>query len=157
MTLTLVPLSFKAACEVVNAIHRHHKAPQGHKFSIGLKDEAGVMVGVVIIGRPLSRYLDDGFTCEVTRLATDGSKNACSMLYGAAWRASKAMGYTKIITYILATEPGISLQAAGWVKEADLKAQDSWSKRKPSHKGYSEKRVTSSAQGVNKQRWVNVR
>jgi len=74
----------------------------------------GELVGVAIVGRPVSRYLDDGMTLEVNRLCTDGTKNACSFLYGAAWRAARAIGYTKIITYILASESGVSLKAAGW-------------------------------------------
>lgn len=86
---------------------------QGHKFSIGCS-ENGKLVGVVIVGRPVSRHLDNGVTLEVTRLCTDGTKNACSMLYGAAARAAKAMGYKKIITYILESESGVSLKAAGW-------------------------------------------
>lgn len=85
----------------------------GHKFSIGcMKD--GRLVGVAIVGRPVSRYLDNGLTLEVNRLCTDGTKNACSFLYGAAWRAARALGYRKIITYILDTESGASLRAAGW-------------------------------------------
>ena len=71
-------------------------------------------MGVVIVGRPVSRYLDDGWTLEVNRLCTNGSRNACSMLYGAAWRAARAMGYKRLITYILESESGASLRAAGW-------------------------------------------
>ena len=69
-------------------------------------------MGVVIVGRPVSRYLDDGWTLEVNRLCTDGSRNACSMLYGAAWRAARAMGYKRLITYILESECGASKRAA---------------------------------------------
>ena len=76
--------------------------------------EAGRLAGVAIVGRPVSRYLDDGHTLEVNRLCTDGTKNACSFLYAAAWRAARAMGYRKIVTYILDTESGASLRAAGW-------------------------------------------
>jgi hypothetical protein len=111
--MILIPISFKDACEYIAKYHRHHRPPQGHKFSIGLQVE-GVLVGVVVVGRPVSRMLDNGFTAEVTRLCTDGTKNACSKLYAAAWRASKAMGYTKLITYILAEESGTSLVASGW-------------------------------------------
>lgn len=71
-------------------------------------------MGVVIAGRPVSRYLDDGMTLEVTRLCTTGERNVCSMLYAAAARAAKAMGYRKIITYMLETEDGASVRAAGW-------------------------------------------
>ena len=93
--------------------HRHHRPVTGHKFSIGCTAD-GRLVGVAIVGRPVSRYLDNGLTLEVNRLCTDGTKNACSMLYAAAWRAARAMGYEKIITYTLDTESGASLRAAGW-------------------------------------------
>lgn len=111
--LTLTPVSLKEANAFVAAHHRHHKPVTGHKFSIGCAAE-GRLVGVAIVGRPVSRYLDNGLTLEVNRLCTDGTKNACSMLYAAAWRAARAMGYEKIITYTLDTESGASLRAAGW-------------------------------------------
>lgn len=114
--LGLAPISLAAANEFVTKLHRHHKPSQGHKFSISaVKD--GETVGVVIVGRPVSRMLDDGLSAEAVRLCTDGTPNACSMLYGAAWRAARAMGYARIYTYILASEPGASLKAAGWVCE----------------------------------------
>ena len=112
--LTLVPISLADANAFVARYHRHHKPVTGHKFSIGCT-ENGELVGVAIVGRPVSRYLDNGLTLEVNRLCTTGSKNACSFLYAAAARAAKAMGYRKIITYTLDTEPGTSLRAAGWV------------------------------------------
>ena len=112
--LEIVPVSFKRACEFVREIHRHHKPPQGHKFSIGLAS-GDELVGVAIVGRPIARMLDDGYTAEVTRLCVlDGIKNACSKLYAACWRAVRAMGYRKLVTYILKSETGISLKAAGW-------------------------------------------
>ena len=111
--LSLVPVSLKDANAFVAAHHRHHKPTRGHKFSIGCAAE-GRLVGVAIMGRPVSRYLDNGLTLEVTRLCTTDEKNACSMLYAAAARAAKAMGYKKIITYTLESEPGVSLRAAGW-------------------------------------------
>jgi len=111
--LSLRPVSLKEANAYVQQHHRHHKPVTGHKFSIGCTD-GEKLVGVAIVGRPVSRYLDDGWTLEVNRLCTDGTKNACSMLYAAAWRAARAMGYHKIITYTLESEPGTSLKAAGW-------------------------------------------
>ena len=111
--IRLVPTTLREANAFVKAHHRHHKPVTGHKFSIGCEVE-GRLVGVVIAGRPVSRYLDDGLTLEVNRLCTTGEKNACSMLYAAAARAAKAMGYKKIITYTLDSEPGVSLRAAGW-------------------------------------------
>ena len=111
--MRLVPTTLREANAFVNAHHRHHKPTTGHKFSIGCEAE-GRLVGVVIVGRPVSRYLDDGLTLEVNRLCTTGEKNVCSMLYAAAARAAKAMGYQRIITYTLDNEPGTSLRAAGW-------------------------------------------
>lgn len=113
MALELRPISFLDAQEFVRENHRHNKPPVGHKFSIGCTDGEKI-VGVAIVGRPVSRYLDDGRTLEVNRLCTDGTRNACSMLYSAAWRAARAMGYKKLITYILDTENGASLRASGW-------------------------------------------
>jgi len=111
--LTLIPISLAEANAFVEQHHRHHKPVVGHKFSIGaaLGDE---IVGAVIVGRPVSRMRDDGDTLEVTRLCTDGTRNACSFLYGAAARAAFALGYRRIGTYILSSEPGSSLSAAGW-------------------------------------------
>ena len=123
--LKLRPLSFKDAKAFVVAQHRHHKPPQGHKFSIGLDDD-GEIVGVSIVGRPIARHLDDGYTAEVTRLCTDGTMNACSKLYAASWRAAKAMGYRRMITYILESEPGISLRASGWQRKHTTPGR-SWS------------------------------
>lgn len=112
--LTIVPCELAAANEFVRVHHRHHKPVVGHRFSLAVADDAGKVRGVAIVGRPVARRRDDGWTLEVTRLATDGCPNACSALYAAAWRAGKAMGYRRVGTYILASEPGTSLTAAGW-------------------------------------------
>ena len=114
--LELVPVTLREANEFVQQYHRHHKQVAGHKFSIGVA-QAGKLVGVAICGRPVSRRLDNGTTLEVNRLCTDGTRNACSILYAAAARAARDMGYKKIITYILASEPGVSLRAAGFTCE----------------------------------------
>lgn len=111
--LELIPVSLAQANDFVLNNHRHHKPVVGHKFSIGCALD-GRLAGVAIVGRPVSRYLDNGSTLEVNRLCTDGTKNACSFLCAAAWRAAKAMGYKKLVTYILDTENGASLRAAGF-------------------------------------------
>lgn len=111
--LALQPISFPEAEAFILAHHRHHRPPQGWKFGIAVND-GEVVRGVVTVGRPVARHLDDGLTLEVTRCCTDGAKNAASMLYGAAWRATKALGYQRLITYTLDTERGVSLTAAGW-------------------------------------------
>ena len=127
--LALVPLDLASANEFVRAHHRHHTTVVGHKFSLGAV-EASVqssdhLCGVAIVGRPVARGRDDGWTLEVTRLATDGAPNACSFLYAAAWRATKALGYRRLGTHILASEPGTSLIAAGWRQVGEVKGR-SW-------------------------------
>ena len=112
--MKIAPCTLKDANEFVFTFHRHHKPCAGQKFSISVRDDYGLIHGVAICGRPVSRYLDDGYTLEINRLCTDGTKNACSMLYGACARAAKAMGYKKIITYILESENGASLKASNF-------------------------------------------
>lgn len=112
--LSVVPCELDEANAFVAAHHRHHRPVVGHRFSMAVADPAGLVRGVAIIGRPVSRRLDNGMTLEVTRLASDGCPNACSALYAAAWRATRALGYSRLITYTLETEPGTSLRAAGW-------------------------------------------
>lgn len=114
--MKIVPITLKTANQFVKNWHRHHKPSVGHKFSIGIND-GDTLVGVAILGRPVARGSDDGFTIEVARLCTNGTKNACSMLYQAAARASKELGYKKIQTYILEIELGTSLKASGWKME----------------------------------------
>jgi len=111
--LQLIPITLASANAFVIAHHRHHTVVQGHKFSLGAQI-GGHIVGVAIVGRPVARMRDDGETLEVTRLCTDGYPNACSFLYGAAARAAWALGYRRIGTYILTSERGVSLRAAGW-------------------------------------------
>jgi len=124
--LTIVPISFRQATAYVKEHHRHHAPPRGHKFSVAVADDAGDVRGVAMIGRPVARALDDGLTLEVNRVATDGAKNACSALYGAAWRAARALGYRRLVTYTLASEPGTSLLASGWKVVGEVKGR-SWS------------------------------
>ncbi len=114
--LNLRPISFKEAKEYVATHHRHNKPPVGHKYSISVYD-GDRLCGVCMVGRPVGRYLDDGFTLEINRCCTDGTYNACSMLYGAACRAAKALGYKRIYTYTREDEPGTSLKASNWICE----------------------------------------
>lgn len=112
--MNLQPITLKEAMRFVDDFHRHHKAPQGGLFAIGLSENEQV-IGVAIVGRPVARMLDTGYTAEVTRLCVqEGHLNACSMLYSACWRAARAMGYRRLITYILKTETGKSLEASGF-------------------------------------------
>lgn len=128
--LELVPITLKEANFFVEQHHRHHKPVTGHKFSIAASNGEKI-VGVAIVGRPVSRYLDDGWTLEVNRLCTDGTKNACSFLYSAAWRAAKNMGYKKLITYILQSENGASLKASGWKCVGEAGGKRWTGKRRP--------------------------
>ena len=125
MKLSLCPMPLDEANAFVRALHRHHGKVVGHKFSLGAVQD-GKIVGVCIVGRPVARGRDDGKTLEVTRLCTDGTRNACSFLYGAAARAAFALGYTRIGTYILASEPGTSLTGAGWRMIGEVRGR-SWS------------------------------
>lgn len=131
--LRLRPISLREANRFVEERHRHHGPKQGHKFAISVYLEAA-LVGVAIVGRPDARKVDHRLWAEVTRLCTDGTHNACTILYGASARAAKAMGYEWIRTAILESESGHSLKAAGWKYSHTTKAQE-WSrpsrKRKP--------------------------
>ncbi len=128
--LVLTPVSLAQANAFVEQHHRHHKPVTGHKFSIGCITD-GRLAAVAIVGRPVSRYLDDGLTLEVNRLCSDGTKNACSFLYAAAARAAKELGYRRIITYILDTESGASLRAAGWTNAGIAGGREWTGKRRP--------------------------
>jgi hypothetical protein len=113
MSLSVVPITQREALAFVEQRHRHHKPPRGSVFQVAASDGERI-VGVALVGRPVSRKLQDGWTLEVNRCCTDGTRNACSMLYGAAWRAAKALGYRRLITYTLPEEGGASLRGAGW-------------------------------------------
>lgn len=123
--MELVPISLKDANEFVSLHHRHHKPVVGHKFSVAAK-KGGKIVGVAIVGRPVARGLDNGRTLEVTRLCTDGTKNACSFLYSKCAKIAKDMGYSKIVTYSLESEHGSSLRASGWTLEEAGVGGGSW-------------------------------
>lgn len=112
------PITLRTASEYINLHHRHHHATVGCKFAIGCY-EGNTLVGCAVCGRPVSRHYDDGLTCEINRVCTDGTRNACSMLYGACCRIAKAMGYRKIITYTLISEDGASLKASNFVDEGE--------------------------------------
>lgn len=124
--LTICPVSLKQARAFVAAHHRHHAPPRGHKFSVGLAGPGGDLVAVAIVGRPVARHLDDGYTLEVTRLATLSVPGSCSRLYSAAWKAARAIGYRRMVTYTQGDETGASLKASGWHKVRDLPPRPGW-------------------------------
>lgn len=114
--MTIIPITLKQANAFVTVNHRHHGKVAGCKFALGLLNNEE-LVGVAICGRPVSRFLDDGLTLEVNRLCTDGTRNACSMLYAACVRVARDMGYKRVITYTLASETGASLKASNFVDD----------------------------------------
>lgn len=124
--LSLSPITQREAFAFVAAHHRHHRPPRGYLFALAAIAGDRV-VGVAIVGRPVARHLQDGWTAEVLRLCTDGTRNACSFLYGAAWRAARALGWRRLITYTLPEEGGASLRGAGW-KEVGRTKDEGWSR-----------------------------
>jgi hypothetical protein len=143
MSLRIVPVTLEDANDFVRRFHRHSRPVLGSKFAIGVRQKvvkdliaSGPMlvdelVGVAIVGRPVARLLDDGLTAEITRVCTDGTRNACSMLYGACRKAAKAMGHERIFTYTLPEEGGASLKAAGFIldKESAGNTHKAWHNR----------------------------
>jgi hypothetical protein len=126
MSLRLVPVSQRDAKAFTAMWHRHHAPPRGMKFAVGVADSGGVLRAVAIAGRPVARLFDDGSTLEITRVTSDGTPNACSMLYGACRRAAFALGWTRLVTYTQADEPGASLRAAGYRVIAERPAHPGW-------------------------------
>lgn len=120
--MRLVPITLRAARRFVGEQHRHNGMPRGWVFGVGLLD-GDTLVGVGIASRPTARVEDDGATVEIIRCCTDGTPNACSMIYGSLCRAAKALGYQSAITYTLDSEPGSSLRASGFTAEAVLAAR----------------------------------
>lgn len=119
------PVTHDVADAFIRQHHRHHGVPVGALWRHAIHDDNGQLIGVAVVGRPVARALDDGLTCEVTRLCTDGAPNGCSMLYAAAKRAAVAKGFRRGLTYILASEDGASLRASGWRHLWDVKGR-SW-------------------------------
>ena len=117
--LRVAPITFREASEYINSHHRHHKATVGCKFCISIVDDKGEIHGVAVCGRPVSRKLDDGLTLEVNRVCSDGTRNVCSMLYGASCRIAREMGYRRVITYTLVSENGASLKASNFTCEGE--------------------------------------
>lgn len=145
------PITLKAANAFVTVNHRHHDSVTGCKFAIGLyKTVKGKesLIGVAICGRPVSRHLDNGLTLEINRLCTTEPGNCCSMLYGRCVKIAKDMGYEKVITYILESEPGISLKASGFTLENTCCGGTNWTGLR--------KRANNTVPEEMKQRWVKV-
>lgn len=146
MSLRVVPVYRDRAFDFITAWHRHHQPPPGFLFAIGAAQD-DTLVGVATAGRPVSRHLDDGLTIEVTRVATTGEFNACSMLYRACWRSAKHRGYHRAVTYTRSDEGGASLRAAGWLLAAKLPARPGWDVP-------SRRRDTTAYEPVDRRLWV---
>ena len=123
--LRVVPCTITRARAFVGAHHRHLAPPLSGLFAVGIA-RGEEIVGVAIVGRPVARKLQDGDTAEVTRVCTEGERNGCSMLLAACRRGAHALGYRRLITYTLTSEPGTSLRAAGWQEVAKVRGR-SWS------------------------------
>lgn len=123
--LTIRPVELREANEFIEALHRHHRKVQGHRFSLGVYDEDGVLRGVAVVGRPVNRNFNPKEVLEVTRLCTDGCFNACSKLYSAVARVAREMGYKSVQTYILEAEDGASCKAANYSLVGHVKGR-SW-------------------------------
>lgn len=128
MSLRVCQVELSAANSFVAALHRHHKPVVGHRFSIGAA-KGGVLIGVCIVGRPIARMTDPQKVLEVTRLCTDGTRNACSFLYAAAARAGQVLGYERIQTFVLEHEPATTLRAAGWAHDHVTNTSEQWHSR----------------------------
>jgi hypothetical protein len=147
VALEIFPVTLRQANEMIEKLHRHHKPVVGHRFSLGTRRKIDkVCVGVVVVGRPVAREVSQYEVAEVIRLVTNGTPNACSILYAAASRVCKEMGFEKIQTYILSSEPGTSLKAAGWHFEANTQGGD-WN-----HSWRKGRRVDQPM--ISKQRWA---
>ena len=129
--LVIIPLTLAEANALVARLHRHHKKVVGHRFSLGVR-VGEKLAGAAIVGRPIARMTSQYDIVEVTRLVTDGTQNACSILYAACARVAREMGFQSIQTFILESEPGISLRAAGW-KLKGITSGGDWNT--PSRKG----------------------
>ena len=125
--MILRPITLRGANDEVTRLHRHHPPARGCCFCLSVVDDGGIVHGVAIVGRPVARMLQDGVTAEVIRVATDGTRTACWLLYGAAWRAARAIGYTRMITYTLPEEGGATLRGAGWACVSESAGGGEWS------------------------------
>lgn len=112
-----VPVTLRSANDFIFAFHRHNgrTVRNGGKFAVGCSD-GSCLLGVAIVGNPLSASYMDGFTAEVLRLCVlpDAPMGVCSFLYSRCWRVWSLLGGTRLITYTLVSESGASLRGSGW-------------------------------------------
>ena len=131
--LRIAPCTADQAKKFIKQYHRHHRPPLGMVFRLSVIDQDRRVRGVATVGRPVSRHLDDGFTVEVNRVATDGCDNACSALLGGARRIAFSMGYARIVTYTLPKEGGASLRGAGWEHRHTTRKEKGWARPGSAH------------------------
>lgn len=134
MKLTVAPITVKAAKVAVRLWHRHLKNVAGGLWAVAVVDQSDTLRGVAIAGRP-ARMAQTGWTCEVIRCATDGTRdehfNACSLLYSTCRRVAQTLGYRRCLTKSLPEEGGGSFRAMG-LKSIGLTRGGEWSR--PSRK-----------------------
>ncbi len=149
--LQLVPIIQRNARAFVALHHRHNKAPRGDIFRVAIETADKELIGVIMVGRPVARMLDDGYTVEILRTCIKAGHypNACSMLIGAACRAARALSFKKIITYTLSTESGTTYKACGFVKDSTVNGAE-WNR--PSR----QREQLGLFQTMNKTRWIKV-
>ena len=124
--IRLVPITISEAKAFVNDHHRTHPPPLSALFAAAAARD-GKIIGVATVGRPIAKHRDGGYTAEVTRMCVlENNPNACSMLYGACWRAAQALGYTRIITYTAEEQHGASLKASGWAIIGATRDHNTW-------------------------------
>lgn len=128
--MQLRPVTLAEARRFVGTHHRHNLPSRGWRFGVGLTTDGPELVGVGIAGNPVAGALNDGVTLELLRVCTDGTPNACSMLYGALCRAGKALGWRRAITYTLPHEGGASLRASGFTVDAECNDLRGWDRPK---------------------------
>lgn len=128
--LTIVPISIKEANGYVDRWHRHNKPIRVARWACACVDHLGTIHGVAIFGTPSCTNLMDGLTGEILRVATDGTRNSCSILYGACRKAAFALGYTRVVTYTLHSESQASLKAVGFKLVDDNAGGSPWTNRK---------------------------
>lgn len=129
MNLQIVPISIKQANEYVAKWHRHNSPVRIARFALAVQGEDGNIHAVGIVGLPLARALMDGYIVEILRVASDGTRNTCSMLYGNCRKAAFALGFNRVITYNLHTESGASLKAAGFQLVCTTAGGKTWQNR----------------------------
>jgi hypothetical protein len=125
----IAPIPLSVANDFVKKYHRHNDERKIHKFSLGLykkSEDKDILIGVAICGSPTGISYNGKSFLEVYRVCVTEANNSCSMLYGRCTRIAKELGYEKLITYTLKTEPGTTVKASGFELETDEAGGKKW-------------------------------